>query len=104
MKVTGWTYWGNEKYWPCDDLSSPEWEKARQAVIEEIRKNGCKLCGYSHQDPEVCGVPIIDEKYRFEVSMRSWGRIMAEAYGNMGMTDYCEWAWDNPEPEVLPCK
>lgn len=96
MQVTSWTYLENPKYADIDDMSKEQFEEATNAVIEEIKKRGYRICGYSHQDG-YC--PVIDDKYIFAVSYRTWGKIMQRAMGvpdddNLG---YVAWAWSAPE-------
>lgn len=105
MKVTRWIDWQSDKYIDDNELSLGEYEEARQAVINNIKEKGYKLCGQYHQNGDY-GCPVIDDKYIFRVSMRCWGRIMAEALDlpdkdGMG---YCEWAWSPPagENQILP--
>ena len=68
-QVTGWTYWNDQKYEKADVLSADDWQEARQVVIEEIKAKGYKICGYNHQNQMITpckGVPIINDRYRFE--------------------------------------
>lgn len=104
-KVTDWTYWGDLVYGDLGFLSPQEWEEVRECVIKEIKDKGYKFCGFYHQNKYITpceGVPVINDKYRFETSCRGWGKIMAEAYGHFEKTDYCDWAWVAREPEVYP--
>ena len=103
-KVTGWTYCNLKYLNKYKDTPNEKFLKFRETVIDELRNKGYKFSGSLHQSPYIKCVPIINKKYVFFVSMRTWGGIMAEALGHTGEMDYCEWAWDNPEPEVLPCK
>ena len=98
-KVTGWTHWNDEKF--EEPSTSNEWVSFRKAVIQEIKNKGYKFSGYYHQQGDF-GVPVIDDKYALEFSMRTWGKIMAEALGHCGDMDYVEWAWDAPEKEIYP--
>lgn len=97
MKVTGWTDWENPRY---EELSSELYDEAKEVVIFELRKQGYKFTGGYHQLGD-SGVPIIDDKYRFECSQRAWGAIMAKAYPEeIDDTDgygYCTWAWNKPD-------
>ena len=113
MKVTGYTGWkfGTVKYkvisnWGLND-EKQLYEDARKAVIDDIRDNGYHFSGHDHQNSDV-GVPVLDDRYLFQVTMRSWGCLMADAYpdedyglqnsnGEKGNYRYCKWAWYNPE-------
>lgn len=88
MKVTGWTGWDDETYPDIFELWFIEYDRDTafalldevQSVIADcLRENGYKFCGASHQEhPKGC--PVIDGKYKFCTSRRSWGDIMAKAY------------------------
>lgn len=107
MQVTGWTYWGNDHYKDLGDMTSVEFEAAEIAVKNELKEKGYKFTGSTHQYSDGC-CPIIDNKYTYSVSMRTWGRIIAEAYDlpNEDGFGYVKWAWSPPEgeKEILPVK
>lgn len=104
MKITSWH--SNHE---VDDLIAQKkitdflddilFEDIRNIVIQEIKTHGYKISGHTHQNS--C-IPVIDNKYLFLVSLRSWGRIMADAYNKHDMMSYTDWAWDPPENEILP--
>lgn len=101
MKVTGWTFCDNNSYSNINDMADDEFEQAKAAVIAELRKNKYKFSGSAHQYKDNC-CPIIDNKYVFCVSMRSWGSIMQQAYdlpNNDGL-GYVTWAWCTPDGET----
>lgn len=100
MKVTGWTDWEDNRYKQVDDMTDEEFEEAFNVVAEEIKKKGYKITGNSHQYCDNC-CPVIDDKYIYCVSMRSWGAVMAEALGfpKEDKYAYCQWAWNPPEDE-----
>lgn len=105
MKVTGWTDWEDPRFKSVDDMTDKEYDEARDAIIKEIREKGYKIAGNSHQYCDNC-CPVIDNKYIYCVSMRSWGKIMAAAL-NLPNEDgyaYVHWAWGEPadDEEVLP--
>lgn len=101
MKVTGWTYWEDERY---GDLPNDEFDMAWSVVGSTLCGCHYKFTGTYHQNGDY-GVPIIDDKWKFTVSQRTWGQLMAEAYPDIcdgdGM-DYVLWAWMAPEPMVIP--
>lgn len=105
MIVTGWTDWEDLRFKSVDDMNDEEYDEAYNAVVKELREKGYKIAGNSHQYCNNC-CPIIDNKYIYCVSMRSWGKVMAEALNipNEDGYAYCMWAWGNPvdEKEVLP--
>jgi hypothetical protein len=105
MKVTRWTYWNNDKYLTIDDMTNEEFEEAGKAVAEALREKGYKFNGPYHQNGDY-GCPVLDNKYVYCVSMRTWGRIMQEAYNipNDDGLGYVIWAWGKPnnEHEVYP--
>ena len=103
MQVTNWIDWGKGTYMPIED-SPYHWEDVMMAVADALRENGYAFSGSYHQSGKN-GVPIIDGKWRYEVSMRTWGRTMALARG--GEYDemaYANYAWELPEgvKEIVP--
>jgi hypothetical protein len=103
MKVTGWTYWENDKYKDVDDMTDEQFDEATEAVINAIRSNQYKFTGESHQYSNYC-TPIIDNEFKYNISMRSWGVIMQKAYDlpNDDGMGYVIWAWQAPGEEVFP--
>ena len=114
MKVTGWTWWDNPEYkdmFPIGD--NTDWDKidhVEKLVAAEMRANGYKFTGTYHQNGDF-GVPIIDDKWLYQCSCRTWGYIMVMAYpeeiDDKDGYGYVQWAWSNPEgqksvvPELL---
>lgn len=103
MKVTGWTDWENNEYTDIGNASFEDWKEATQTVIDDIKSHGYKINGSSHQNGYA---PIIDNKWLYAISMRSWGAIMQKAYDlpDEDGLGYVLWAWGTPtdEEEVLP--
>lgn len=103
MKITGWTDWEDARYEDLDKMTNEEFEEATELVINELKSHGYKINGTSHQNGYA---PVIDDKWLFAVSMRSWGAIMQKAYDipNDDGLGYVLWAWGEPgnEKEVLP--
>lgn len=99
MKVTGWTDWEDPRYMSSDESGLDLFGLLRDVVIEEISERGYKFTGEYHQNGDF-GVPIIDNKWRFEVTQRSWGGIMKAAYPDE-VSDYIEWAWTPPDGEEM---
>lgn len=75
LEVVDWVEWSDDDWKP----SEIEFDKAREAVIKEIRKHGYHFDGYYHQNGDY-GVPLLSDGHYFEVSQRVWGGIMADAY------------------------
>ena len=102
MVVTGWTFWENEKY---TDIPDKLFDDATIAVIKELHEKSYKFHGSLHQNAPT-GVPVIDNKYSYRVSMRTWGAVMQKAYDlpNEDGLGYVLWAWGAPEGEknILP--
>ena len=90
MKVTGWTNWEDSRFKSVDDMNDEEFEEAQIAVTKEIKEKGYKITGESHQYCNNC-CPVIDNTYIYCVSMRSWGKTMADALGypNEDKYAYC---------------
>lgn len=83
MEVTGWTWWGNPKYKDLEDVDAvseePIWLNGYDVVFKNIKEHGYHFDGYAHQNAEF-GVPILDDKYLFQVTQRTWGAIIAKAF------------------------
>lgn len=91
MKVTGWTYWHYEDdlnndnlidwfdYCWTNRLSDFERHDAQIAVIQELRGNNYHMTGSTHRN-WYYSVPILDNKFVFQVSERSWGDLMFGTY------------------------
>ena len=91
MRVTGWTDWQfpeeNSKY---KKIPNNLYNDARNAVIEEIRKQKYDFCGDMHQNHDYC-VPVLNDKWVLQCSQREWGGIMAEAHDNYDPFGYVQW-------------
>lgn len=87
-KVIGWTKYDSlyEEY----NGTGSDWGDVRQAVINEIRKNGYKFGGNYHQYG-LFGCPVMNDGKVFMVSMREWGQMMADVWGGT----YCDYAWQD---------
>ena len=98
MKVTEWTYWGDNRFQNIDDVLLEDFVCIEDAVIENIIENGYKFSGKDHQWG-YC--PVVDDKYIYCVSMRKWGSIMQRAYSlpNDDGMGYVLWAWATPVGE-----
>lgn len=77
VKVVKWTEWDYDHY--MDMMSEKDFEEAQKAVIEELRKTGYHFDGTYHQNGDY-GVPVLDNGKYFQVSMRTWGGVMAQAF------------------------
>lgn len=81
--------------------------RVKNMISDELRLNGFKFDGRYHQHGET-GVPVFDNHKTFQCSLRTWGEIMAKAYpeeiDNSDGHGYLVWAWNNPEPMVVPTK
>lgn len=75
MKVIGWTEWLYYYNWEC---TTEEFEEAWDATVKELKEKGYHFDGSYHQNGDF-GVPVLDNGERFQVSMRRWGCIMADA-------------------------
>ena len=103
VQVTRWVNWPDGREHKFTELPDELFDDAWKAVVEDMKSNGYKLSGESHQNQPNC-VPLINGKYTFELSMRQWGRLMTEVLGIKGDYAYCIWAWGCPkgETEILP--
>lgn len=110
MKVTGWTWYENPDYADMNPIGGPFpfehcMEEVKEVIATELRNKGYKFTGDYHQNGDF-GAPIIDNKWIFMTSQRSWGHMMVRAYPDEIYNDdglgYCKWAWSAPEDMVLP--
>ena len=85
MKVIKWVTWDDKH---DDDIESKEeLDAMADAVVEELRKTNYHFDGSYHQNGYY-GVPVLDNGKYFQVTQRTWGGIMAEAFPE---------EFDNPE-------
>ena len=100
MKIIRWTFWGDPIYPEAEWSAADENNPYEAAVIETIRKKGYRFSGIAHQGAQY-GVPVFDDGKQFNVSMRHWDGIMAEALGIEGEYAYVDWAWVPPEKKMI---
>lgn len=100
LRVVGWTDYSNTR-----DI--PEGEKtwsARNAIIDDIKKNGYLFSGECHQEGSNCA-PILNDGKLYRYSQRGWGDIMAEAHGDCESMSYSLYAFGyriKREQEIRP--
>ena len=111
MKVTGWTDQEDKKYiqihYPYVILNKNKIPKEQiyemwNVVVKEVKEKGYRFTGDMHQNCDT-GTPIIDDKYIFCLSQRSWGELMRQAH-NLPDPDgmgYITWAWVAPQGETI---
>ena len=86
MKVTGWTSWDDPDYkemFPRGSKWIWDYDDVEDVVANEIRKQGYKISGFLHKNKEFC-TPIIDGKYKFNVSEHLWDTIMVKVLNPNG--------------------
>ena len=96
LRVIGWTYYD-------DDLPQGEncWA-ARNAVVDEIKKQGYLFSGWSHQECQNCA-PVLNDGKIYCFSQRGWGDVMAEAHGYTNRMDYVKFAFvGDLDTEIRP--
>jgi len=98
LEVVKWTFWQDKRY--KERILDPE---HLEAILENMRQHGYRLNGYHHQQYEY-GVPVFNDGTKYNVSMRTWGDVMAKLLGIEGEMSYLTWAWTVPEDSnpVLP--
>lgn len=101
MKVIGWTHTEDERYPDVkDSIDQASFNSFVEATIEDIRKHNYHFSGSYHQNG-LYGVPVFDNGQSLMVSMRTWGKIMADAWpdelNNSSSMGYCNWAWNAPD-------
>lgn len=79
MKVVRWGEWDDLRWRDVAEMDEKEREEADRAVIESLRETGYHFDGEYHQNG-LYGVPVFDNGKYYEISMRSWGGIMARAF------------------------
>jgi len=93
----------------CSELENPEKERlateALDAVKREICEKGYRFSGLQHLDCPKC-VPVLDNGMTVDISVRSWGRLMFEAW-HPGVDDPMGYAYymnevPSGEDEKLP--
>ena len=86
MKVTKWTHWDNNEY--LDFCESNVASGCKQTVIEHLKNTGIRFCSDYHQNGQF-GVPIVDDKYKVECTIRCFAAMEASADGsNTTYLDY----------------
>ena len=81
LEVVGWTFWGDPQFSRVPWIDDNYDRLYEQAVIAELRNRNYHFTGSSHQHGRF-GVPVLNDGMQYSVSMRHWGRLMAEAWGN----------------------
>ena len=93
FKVTGFTFWGDSRFLGDDidenDRPTPrDYADMKRAVVNYLADTDTFFLPEYHQHGEY-GVPVLNDKYRFECSMRAWGRVLADAFGGDYVEYYC---------------
>lgn len=104
-RVIGWTYY--------DDNSIKDKETtfaAWEAIKDEVREHGYEITGWHHQEWSNC-TPVLNDGKKRTFSQRGWGKLMAEANGDIGAYAYARYTFIGPEipdkynlPERSPFK
>ena len=99
IKMIAWE--DAEKYPECQDQNNFRdfWNCVRKFLVEK----NIKFNGSWHQNWDY-GVPLIEYEgklYAFTVTMRRWGKMMADAFDpdNKDPYAYLKWAFLNPDGE-----
>ena len=77
------------------------YREMEQTVIEHCKEKGIRFSSDYHQYG--CGIPIIDNKYMFFLTLREWGRIMSDCdddYSDKGYLKY--YLHGNEHPTKYP--
>lgn len=93
MKVTRWVKYDGEYENGKDGLitvDNDKFDDVWNCVREELERRNIKFDAVYHQNGEY-GVPVIDDRYVLQVSMRMWGALVAESEGNMRNFNYMDW-------------
>ena len=84
LRVIGWVEYDEDL--PTGDNG---WA-ARNAIIDDIRKNDYEFTGWDHQERTRC-TPVLNDGKKYCYSQRGWGDVMAEAHGLLGSMDYAKY-------------
>lgn len=79
LKIVGWTDF--ECGFPTPKWEKDEMNKVIDLICDEISKNNYIFSGQEHQN-SITGVPVLSDGTCFRASMRCWGSIMAQVYGD----------------------
>jgi hypothetical protein len=107
MKITCWTFYGDQNYKSIDiaDKIEYSYENVSRFITEEIKKRGYKFSGYYHHKGQF-GCPVLDDTYLVVFTQRGWGQIMEDAYHEHpdDPMAYAYWAFMDPvgSTEVYP--
>lgn len=94
--VTGWTHWENESYKEIADVIDFDNDRERfdkvfldvyNAVIDFCVENKVYVSDNEHQGGDY-GVPIVNNLYKLEFSLRTWAGLMAEVWSKINNKDY----------------
>lgn len=95
-EVTGWTHWDDENYKEIADVIDfhndrknfdEVFLKVYESVIDFCVKNKIYVSDSEHQAGDY-GVPIVNNLYKFEFSLRTWAGLMAEVWTKINNKDY----------------
>ena len=103
LKVVKWTFWGDPEYPEAAWTNETEDRLYEEAVVRAVKEHGYRFTGTEHQRAEY-GTPVLNDGKQYNVSMRHWGRIMAEVLGLTGEYDYAIWAWwgSDEQGSIMP--
>ena len=69
------------------------WDNVYTLVQNYCKEHKLKIGGFVHQQSRI---PVIDDKYAFMVTFRTWGGLMAEIWGDRNdKMGCCEFAWSS---------
>ncbi len=101
-KVTEWTSWSDAESLPGSRPGAIPFSCAFDAVVREMKEKGYLFSGNYHQNGKT-GVPVINGRFPFMVSMRVWGEVMVKVTGDPSLGAYVKWVYSAPGgEEVLP--
>jgi len=94
VKVTKWISFEEYKnYTDAEEMGNTFWEDVYSLVQSHCKENKIKVGGFVHQQSRI---PVIDDKYAFMTTFRTWGGLMAEIWGDgSDRMGYCEFAWSS---------
>lgn len=97
-RVVGWTDYESDE---VPESNGSIGFAERNAIIDDIRKNGYRFSGWDHQETWDC-VPVLNDGKKRLFTQRGWGGLMAEAYGQLGSHDYAAFTFHSMKNRKLP--
>ena len=96
-KLIGFTFFGNNKYRDITFVKNSSKDlvlKCQIELVSKLKSNDIFISGDEHQYAK-WGVPVFEDtndnryKYKYELNLRNWSKILALAFGGNYLDYYC---------------